>query len=368
MKSTGITNQDATANLKELAWNTKIMVEECSRQFMDTNPGFRTMLSKANVWGSWSQFQLKTATQNLIAYLDTSADSMPVVEHTETLPADVSPREAMEVWYDYYWRNGGGRIPIMLYSKKETEIAKAVYRVNNPNIFTYPVHYNRATVRFERDNPSSPTQLIWKVRLKPYRKFLSGGVLFWTKNGITLAARNLRNYLELRQVERRERQLQAQLERLRIQNPTSNESSTKKNDSEDNDQLLLEGFQTIRSTMSISSGEAALGVDYEQVPTRSEDSIEDINEDSDNYAIEATEATESDGRQSSYQNRQSELQTTLKSPGVVVDQNNPISKPTSDNESRKRTMFLPSGNIDRTVAPVDRSTHPVDRKEDDVWQ
>mmetsp|Transcript_20071 Transcript_20071/g.47056 ORF Transcript_20071/g.47056 Transcript_20071/m.47056 type:complete len:1209 (+) Transcript_20071:442-4068(+) len=407
MKSTGITNQDATANLKELAWNTKIMVEECSRQFMDTNPGFRTMLSKANVWGSWSQFQLKTATQNLIAYLDTSADSMPVVEHTETLPADVSPREAMEVWYDYYWGNGGGKIPIMLYSKKgtdtrwiipsgleeelisleydhpasesgtvgvdgeimtETEIAKAVYRVNNPNIFTYPVHYNRATVRFERDNPSSPTQLIWKVRLKPYRKFLGGGVLFWTKNGITLAARNLRNYLELRQVERRERQLQGQLERLRIQNPASSESSTTKNDAEDDDQQLLEGFQTIRSTMSISSGGAALGVDYEQAPMRSEESIEDINEDSDNYAIEATEATENDGRQSSYRNRQSELQTTSKSPGVVVDENNPIRKSICDDESRKGTMFIPRSTIDGTIPPVDRSTHPVDRKEEDVWQ
>ena len=396
-KSTSITNQDATATIKEFALNAKTMVEECSRQFMDTNPGFKTMLSKANMWGSWSQFQLKTASQNLIAYLDTSADSMPVLEHTETLPVGVSPREAMEVWYDYYWKNGGGTIPIMVYPKKgtdtrwiipsgleeelisleydhpasesgavgidgeittESEIAKAVYRVNNPNIFTYPVHYNRATVRFERDNALAPTQLIWKVRVKPYRKFLGGGVLFWTKNGIALAARNLRSYLELRQVERRERELRAQLERLRISNPVSNESNTTKTVADSDDQLPLEGFKTIRSTMSISSGQAALGVDYDQVPTRSEDRAEASN----------TDATGKDGQQPLPQDRKAKLPTTSTSPGVVVDQKNPIIKQTDDDKTRKRTMFIPPGNIDGTMAQIDRSTHPVDSKEDDTWQ
>ena len=73
----------------------------------------------------------------------------------------------------------------------ETEIAKAVYKVNNPNLLTYPAHYNRATARFVREGETNPTQLFWKVKVKPYRKFLGGGMLFSTKNGIALASQNL---------------------------------------------------------------------------------------------------------------------------------------------------------------------------------
>jgi hypothetical protein len=289
-------NQETTANdVMEFASTTKTMVEGYSKQFMDSNPKLKTMMSKGNIWGSWSQFQLKTASQNLIAYLDNSADSMPVLEHTETLPIGVSPREAMEAWYDYYWKNGGGAKLVRASPKEgrdtrwvlpsgleeelvsleydhpvsesgvvgvdghittETEIAKAVYKVNNPNLLTYPVHYHRATVRFVRDVETNPTQLFWKVKVKPYRKFLGGGVLFWTKNGIVLAARNLRNYLEFQQLQKRETELQAQLERLRMQNPSSSSSgsTTTINDNND-DQQPLEGIKPLdeegRRTLSI---------------------------------------------------------------------------------------------------------------------
>ena len=223
--------EDTTANdVLEFASTTKNMVEGYSKQFMDSNPELKTMFSKGNLWGSWSQFQLKTASQNLIAYLDNSDDLMPVLEHTETLPIGVSPREAMGAWYDYYWKNGGGAKLVRESSEEgrdtrwllpsgleeelvsleydrpvsasgvvgvdglittKTEIAKAVYKVNNLNLLTYPAHYNRATARFVRGGETNPTQLFWKVKVKPYRKFLGGGMLFSTKNGIALASQNL---------------------------------------------------------------------------------------------------------------------------------------------------------------------------------
>jgi len=265
--------EDTTANdVLEFASTTKNMVEGYSKQFMDSNPELKTMLSKSNLWGSWSQFQLKTASQNLIAYLDNSDDSMPVLEHTETLPIGVSPREAMEAWYDYYWKNGGGAKLVRASSEEgrdtrwllpsgleeelvsleydcpgsgvvgvdgrittETEIAKAVYKVNNPNLLTYPAHYNRATVRFVQEGETNPTQLFWKVKVKPYRKFLGGGMLFSTKKGIALASRNLRNYMELQQLKKKETELQALLDILKKKSPSSSKSTTTANNNNDND-------------------------------------------------------------------------------------------------------------------------------------
>jgi len=211
----------------------------------------------ANTWGSWSQSQIQTASQNLMAYLDKADGSIPVLEHVETLPIGVSPREAMEVWYNHYWKKGGGAIPFLVSPMiegsdnntqwvlpsgleeelvsleydhpasesgivgvdgtitSETEIAKAVYKVNNPNPLTYPVLYHRASVRFVRDGKESPTQLIWRVKVKPFQKFLVGRVLHFTKNGIATVAQKLRKYLELQNVQKREKEIRTQLESLR---------------------------------------------------------------------------------------------------------------------------------------------------------
>ena len=271
---------NTTSNAMNFATNAKTMM--------------KSMTSKANLWGSWSQFQLKTASQNLLSYLDNSAESAPVMEHTEILPLGVSPKEAMQVWYDYYWKNGGGSVPVVLSPVEgsdkrwvipsgleeelvslefdhpvsesgvvgvngqiatETEIAVAEYRVNNPNLLTYPVYYHHATVRFVRDGESSPTQLFWKVKVKPYRKFLGGGVLFWTKNGVALAAKKLRNYFELKQLEKRKKEIEAQLERLREKNPSKNiTSNTVHGREERHFNSPSEKFKNIQATVSIVTG------------------------------------------------------------------------------------------------------------------
>ena len=353
---------NSASNVIEFASNTKTMVEDYSKQFMDSNPGLKNMVSKSNLWGSWSQYQLKTASQNLMAYLDNSADSVPVMEHTETLPVGVSPREAMEIWYDYYWKNGGGTLPVVMSPMKssekrwvipaaleeelvsieydrpvseslavgvdgkittETEIAKAVYRVNNPNLLTYPVYYNQATVRFVRDGEGNPTQLFWTVKVKPYRKFLGGGVQFWTKNGISLAARNLRNYIELKQLEVREKHLQAQLERLRVQKPDSGVDNNAESDTEKEARPLR---KTIRSTLSISSGEF-------------NDSVNEAKEDT----------TQKDDKK--------ELQTPMNSSNTGVPDGT-------------RTIAIPPRTInDRATEPIDSSTHAVDGSiDEEFWQ
>ncbi len=353
---------NSASNVIEFASNTKTMVEDYSKQFMDSNPGLKSMMSKSNLWGSWSQYQLKTASQNLMAYLDNSADSVPVMEHTEILPVGVSPREAMEIWYDYYWKNGGGTLPVVMSPTKssekrwvipaaleeelvsieydhpvseslavgvdgkittETEIAKAVYRVNNPNLLTYPVYYNQATVRFVRDGEGNPTQLFWKVKVKPYRKFLGGGVQFWTKNGISLAARNLRNYIELKQLEVREKEIQAQLERLRVQKPDSGVDSNADSDTEKETRPLR---KTIRSTLSISSGEF-------------NDSI--------NEAKEGTPQKDD----------KKELQTPMNSSNTGVPDGT-------------RTIAIPPRTIDdRATIQIDSSTHAVDDSiDEEFWQ
>ncbi len=369
----------AASNVIEFASTTKTAVDDYSKQFMDSNPGLKNMVSKANLWGSWSQFQLKTASQNLIAYLDNSDDSMPVMEHTETLPVGVSPREAMEIWYEYYWKNGGGSLPIVMSPAKsndkrwnipsgleeelvsieydhpasesgivgvdgkitaETEIAKAVYRVNNPNLLTYPVYYNRAEVRFVRDGEGNPTQLFWKAKVKPYRKFLGGGVQFWTKNGISLAAKNLRNYIELKQLERREKQLQAQLERLREQKPSSStESSNTDSDVEvENNDIPPSGdLKTIRSTLSISSGPLNDFVDESNASTSNSDWNNDT--------------TQKDGKGT--------LQTQINSSNTGVQ-----------NQHGMRTIAIPPRpNDDRGTIPIESHTHAVNGEVDnEFWQ
>jgi hypothetical protein len=196
----------------------------------NNNTQNNTRTLKENFWAYWSQFQLKTASQNLLAYLDTSTNPV-FIEHIESMPIGISPREAMEKWHDYYWCRGGGGFPtlfvppILLQSNKirwivpsgleeemismeysndsnssteknTEEMSEAIYRVNNPNLLTYPVHYHRAKVRFVRNTSDEPTQLIWNIEVQPYRKSLGRGVQFWTKSCIRSASQNLRRYLE----------------------------------------------------------------------------------------------------------------------------------------------------------------------------
>jgi hypothetical protein len=400
---TTIRSQGTTAKVMEFASTTKTMVDGYSKQFLDCNPGLKTMMSKANLWGSWSQLQLKTASQNLIAYLDNSVDSIPVLEHTETLPVGVSPREAMEAWYDYYWKNGGGSVPVVSSAKKdsdirwtlptgleeelvsleydhpvsesgavgvdgtvttETEIAKAVYRVNNPNLLTYPVYENRATVRFVRDGEANPTQLFWKVRVKPYRKFLGGGVTFFTKNGIVLAARNLRKYIELLQLGKREIELQAQLGRLRSENPkiSTDNSSTEKNDGDNDDWLPLEGFKTIRSTFSISTGPSADAANEEK--EKGIFCVGNIDDDSEDHAAE------NDGWKSAQEHRNTKRSTI---PAFAKDaKTRPTITPLHDEGKITQSEFDTPRNIndDRATMPIDDGhTQPIkDDRDEDAWQ
>ena len=336
---------NATSHIINFASNTKTMM--------------KTMTSKANLWGSWSQFQLKTASQNLIAYLDNSAESAPVMEFRETLPLGVSPREAMEFWYDYYWKNGGGSVPVVtspagsvdkrwvipsgleeeLVSLEfdhpvsesgvvgvngeiatETEIAKAEYKVNNPNLLTYPVYYHHATVRFVRDGEGNPTQLFWKVKVKPYRKFLGGGVLFWTKNGVALAAKNLRNFIELKQLEKREKELEVQLGRLREKNPSNDiTSSNVHGRKERNLKPQTEKFKKIRSTVSISTGSE----------THSVNELESIH-----AGLEHT----------------------------------PTTAPSNETEGSTTIAIPPSEGVGRPTIPIESHTHAVDDTvENDLW-
>ena len=396
--------EDTTANdVLEFASTTKNIVEGYSKQFMDSNPELKTMLSKGNLWGSWSQFQLKTASQNLIAYLDNSEDSMPVLEHTETLPIGVSPREAMEAWYDYYWKNGGGAKLVRSSSEEgrdtrwllpsglkeelvsleydrpvsesgvdgrittETEIAKAVYKVNNPNLLTYPAHYNRATVRFVREGETNPTQLFWEVKVKPYRKFLGGGMLFSTKNGIALASRNLRNYLELQQLKKKEADLQALLDVLKKKNPSSSSDSTttaNSNNDTNDDQLPLEGVKTIRSTVSISSVQVTDSVEHDEISTNINNSGNDDDNDIDKNDTENNPMV-NDNAQQPLQLDQVDVKkpTTFASPRRFVDQNKkrPTIKTLHEEGRRTLPLFPPRTIDDRATIEIDTSTHDVKR-------
>ncbi|KAG7374858.1 helicase domain protein [Nitzschia inconspicua] len=179
----------------------------------------RYVLSKPAFWKAWTKFELESATTNLKAYLQTTTNLISV-DHTERMPMGVSPREACDAWYEYCWRGGGGGstglppvtfqqgrqrwiLPAMLeeeiVSTDYDESSHVVYRVNNPNLFTYPVHFHQGNVRFEQTNANTPTVLLWNVQLRPYRKFLGYGLQFWAKSSMVVASRNLRHYLEQRQ-------------------------------------------------------------------------------------------------------------------------------------------------------------------------
>jgi hypothetical protein len=221
----------AVTQQTQMIWTVQFQVVEQelrdNNSYNNTQQNTRTL--KENFWAYWSQFQLKTASQNLLAYLDTSTNPI-FIEHIESMPIGISPREAMEKWHDYYWCRGGGGFPtlfvppVLLQNNKKRwivpsgleeemisvgysndsnntdnnkeEMAEAIYKVNNPNLLTYPVHYHRAKVRFARENINKPTQLIWNIEVQPYRKSLGIGVQFWTKSSIISASRNLRRYLE----------------------------------------------------------------------------------------------------------------------------------------------------------------------------
>merc|ERR1719506_1230533 len=68
--------------------------------------------SKEKFWANWSQFQVKVASQNLLAYLESFTTPVSI-EHIEEIPShsvysNVSPRELMEIWYTQYWCDGRG--------------------------------------------------------------------------------------------------------------------------------------------------------------------------------------------------------------------------------------------------------------------
>mmetsp|Transcript_42357 Transcript_42357/g.47339 ORF Transcript_42357/g.47339 Transcript_42357/m.47339 type:complete len:700 (+) Transcript_42357:92-2191(+) len=240
-------SSSSSPTITQMIWTVQFQIKR-DNESINTDRAVTT--PKEKFWAYWSQFQLKIASQNLLAYLNTSTNPV-FIEHVEKMPIGVSPREAMEKWYDYYWCRGGGGftlfVPFLQQNNKKrwivpsaleeeiisveynsrssssssntndsntvTEIAEVIYKVNNPNLLTYPVYYHRATVRFTREKTSEnkPTQLIWNVEVQPYRKSLGRGVQFWTESSIKYASRNLRCYLEeLQQQSEEERSQQQQ--------------------------------------------------------------------------------------------------------------------------------------------------------------
>jgi len=247
LPDSSLPSSSSSATITQMIWTVRFQIK-LDDESINMDRAVNT--PKEKFWAYWSQFQLKIASQNLLAYLDTSTNPV-FIEHVEKMPIGVSPREAMEKWYDYYWCRGGGgfTIPFLQQNNKkrwimpsaleeeiisveynsnsksnsssnnnndsntDTEIDEVIYRVNNPNLLTYPVYYHRATVRFvrEKKNENKPTQLIWNVEVQPYRKSLGRGVQLWTESSIIYASRNLRCYLEeLQQQSEEERSRQQQ--------------------------------------------------------------------------------------------------------------------------------------------------------------
>jgi hypothetical protein len=168
----------------------------------------RYVLSKAAFWKSWTKFQLESATKNFKSYLQTPTNLISI-DHSERMPLGVSPREACDAWYEYCWRGGGGGstllppltfqqgrqrwiLPALLeeeiVSMDYDESCHVIYRVNNPNPFTFPVHFHQGNVRFEQRNANTPTMLLWNVQVRPYRRYLGYGVQFWTKSSMAVAS------------------------------------------------------------------------------------------------------------------------------------------------------------------------------------
>jgi hypothetical protein len=209
------------------------------------NTRVRYVFTKEAFWRAWTKFQLETATQNFKSFLKVPGNVVNI-DHTEPMPMGVTPRQAMDGWFEYVWRRGGGGstlfpppvtfrrgrqrwiVPAFLeeeiVSMDYDESMSIVYRVNNPNPFTYPVHNHQSTVRFVQEKDSTPTQLLWNVRVQPYRKCLVPGVYFWTKSSMVLASRNLRLYLQERQEQERRRE-EEQQQRTQIVDPPPKKQS-----------------------------------------------------------------------------------------------------------------------------------------------
>jgi hypothetical protein len=277
----------AVTQQTQMIWTVQFqVVKQQQRDNNNKNTQNNTRTLKENFWAYWSQFQLKTASQNLLAYLDTSTNPV-FIEHIESMPIGISPREAMEKWHDYYWCRGGGGFPTLFvppvllqnnkkrwivpsgleeemisveYSNdsnstenKTEEMAEAIYKVNNPNLLTFPVHYHRAKVRFVRNKSDEPAQLIWKIEVQPYRKSLGRGVQFWTKRCIISASRNLRRYLE--------EELQSQQKQPKHQKPVGGYSEAQRNQQQQGEET-----RSHLDPASISSGEVTnttIGIDDE---------------------------------------------------------------------------------------------------------
>ena len=179
--------------------------------------------------------------------------------------------------------------------------------------------------------------MVWKVKVKPYRKFLGGGVLFWTKNGVALAAKNLRNHIELKQLEKREKELEVQLERLREKNPNSDITSSNAHGIEERNFEPQTGkFKKIRSTVSISTGSE----------THSVNEVESIH----------TGLEEGSGNVGTTEQSDRPLHT-------------PTTASSNEAEGSANIAIPPSEGVGRPTIPIDSHTHHAvdDRAENDLW-
>lgn len=153
------------------------------------------------------------------------------------------------------------------------------------------------------------------------------------------------NYLELKQLERRETELQAQLEILGKQKPGSIiRSSNTEKDAERGDKLPMGGFKSIRSTVSISSEQTTGSVDEKKESVNIRDSS-NSNKDSNDDTTEKKD--------------EEPLQTPITSSYTGVE-----------SQSRIRTIVIPPPAIDdRATIPIDSNTHAVNDKLDEgFWK
>ena len=216
------------------------------------------LTTKSSFWESWTASQLAIATQNFVAYVEDEYGYLLTFTVEETMPVGFSPTEVMGAWAQHCWKAGGGIslgnfatldnkeggkdfskvfsilpgtiVPPLVFEKKgkkqrwiipsllEEEIVsdnfsiqskdgKISYKVTNPNLFTYPVHSHRGDVEFnnvggvrgtsiEGYSTEECTKIVWTVTVRPYRKFLGGGVKFWTEFNMRWSLRNLKLLLE----------------------------------------------------------------------------------------------------------------------------------------------------------------------------
>jgi hypothetical protein len=140
--------------------------------------------------------------------------------------------EAMDAWLDFVWRHGGGLptpLPPFILSRRtkdpkgredlgskhlmrrvifppglvESIVAidedrhQVFYQVDNPGLFTYPVHTHQGRVRFlheTAENGECAIVMEWQVEIRPYAGFRAGVEAF-TEAVINTLSRNLAVHL-----------------------------------------------------------------------------------------------------------------------------------------------------------------------------